>query len=164
MLEEAFGTDGVSSLSLRWLAHHPPQLLWDGKAHAGLPLTGPVLWATATHLTSTALSPPDDTFLTFPKNYFSLTLRPQSLHWEDSSPWWTISPSACPGCWCDADCLSNQSITSSQPLWLARVWACDSRDDPGSFTAKTKDSGTPSPPVGLLSRQDASLAPRGSVR
>ena len=26
-----------------------------------------------TYLTSIALSPPDDTFLTFPKNYFSLT-------------------------------------------------------------------------------------------
>lgn len=136
-----------SSLSLRWLAHHPPQLLWDDKFHASLPPTDPVLWTTVIYLTSIALSPPDDNFLIFPKNHFSLTLGPQSSDWEDFSPWLTISPSASPGCCCDAGCLSSQSITFSQPLWQAQTRACDSREEPESFTGKTKDSRTPSPPV-----------------
>lgn len=120
-------------------------------SHLLIQRCGP-LWST-----SITLSPPDDNVLMFPKNYFSLTLRPQSLDWEHFSPWLTISPSASPGCRCDAGYLSNQSITFPQPLRLARTWACDSREEPGSFTGKTKDSRTPSPPVGLLSSQDASL-------
>lgn len=121
-----------SSLGPRWLASRPPQLLSDGE------FPHPI----STHWSNVV----DNCDLTdwHAGSYFLMVLAEPLASNSQGTGFrlrWVIPPLSLPNSQSSPVAgLSNQSITFSQPLWLAQGWICDPiRDHPRTFAGKTKD-------------------------